>query len=676
MQRLKPSLPFVRLLLSAALLLGLAILGLLFRELSLMGRSPFSGRWLVLFGIGSIGWLGAAAVLIGTWLPLREALRRWLEFAWDLLQRLRLINLLFFAILAGIFCFLVVGPYGRYLEYLPLRFAVFLFFALAGSVFLGTSGLAGEWWEALLASALLLGAGYRIAAYAPDVSAYPFSLNWSEASRYYYASLFFAERIYGIWVPPSALHPTRYLMQSLPFLIPGSPLWLHRLWQVVLWVTVTFLSGWVVARRLKISPPIRRWAFLAWVFLFLLMGPVYYHLQIMIILVVALFNPGKLWQSLGVVILASIWAGLSRINWFPMPAMLGIALYLLEVPVSEKPVWRYLMKPLAWGLAGLSAAFISQALYSLLSGNPSEHFTSSLTSDLLWYRLLPNPTYRLGVLPAAILVSAPLIALICDHLRNNIHTIHVVRLIGLGVMLLILLGGGLIVSVKIGGGSNLHNLDAYLTLLMLSAAYIYFEGVNKEALDKDKPVTQSSSADSVVFKSLTTLMFGLTVLLPLYFALLVGEALPRYDYAQANQAIERLARLIQNDAKGEVLFITERHLLTFQNLRGISLVPDYEKVFLMEMAMAGNGDYLGRFYEDLKEKRFDLIVTEPLFLRLKGRSEAFGEENDAWVKRVSEPVLCYYKPYRMLREVRLQLLVPREDPKDCDLSHVLGQKSP
>ncbi len=675
MQRLKPSLLLVRLSLSAMLLLGLAILLLLFRELSLMGRSPLSGRWLVLFGIGSAGWLGVGVVLIGTWLPFWEVLRRWLDAAWEFLQRLRLINLLFFAVLVGAFCFLVIGRFGRYLEYLPLRVAVFLFFALVGSLFWGASGLAREWLEALIASALLLGAGYRIAAYAPDVSAYPFSLNWSEASRYYYASLFFAERLYGVWVAPSVLHPTRYLMQAIPFLIPGSPLWLHRLWQVVLWVTVTSLSGWVIVQRLKISIPIRRWAFLAWVFLFLLMGPIYYHLQAMIILIVALFRPNRLWQSVGVVILASVWAGLSRINWFPMPAMLAIALYLLEVPVSGRPIWRYLARPFVWGVIGLPVAFASQALYRVITANPGEHFTSSLTSDLLWYRLLPSATYHLGVLPAAILVSLPLITLIFIRLRVNIRAIHPLRLLGLGVILLILLGGGLVVSVKIGGGSNLHNLDAYLTLLMLSAAYIYFDAM-KEEPDEGGVILQNPPSASVVSKGLAASMLTLAVLLPLYFALLVGEALPRYDFAMANQAIERLARLIHNNAKGQVLFISERHLLTFQNLRGVPLVPDYEKVFLMEMAMAGNRDYLGRFYQDLQERRFDLIVTEPLFLRLKGRSEAFGEENDAWVKRVSEPILCYYKPYRMLREVRLQILIPREEAKDCDLSRVLGQKSP
>ena len=35
-------------------------------------------------------------------------------------------------------------------------------------------------------------------------------------------------------------------------------------------------------------------------------------------------------------------------------------------------------------------------------------------------------------------------------------------------------GGGLAVSVKIGGGTNLHNLDAYMVLLLVATAELGF----------------------------------------------------------------------------------------------------------------------------------------------------------------------------------------------------------
>ena len=44
----------------------------------------------------------------------------------------------------------------------------------------------------------------------------------------------------------------------------------------------------------------------------------------------------------------------------------------------------------------------------------------------------------------------------------------------------------------------------------------------------------------------------------------------------------------------------------------------------------------------LRAQRFAAIVVDPLSYRLLGRNYAFGEENNAWVQWVVEPVLCYY----------------------------------
>jgi hypothetical protein len=85
----------------------------------------------------------------------------------------------------------------------------------------------------------------------------------------------------------------------------------------------------------------------------------------------------------------------------------------------------------------------------------------------------------------------------------------------------------------------------------------------------------------------------------------------------------------------------------------------------MEMAMAGNPDYLNKFHDELKNHRFSMIVSEPLFLQYKSSDEIFGEENNAWVSQVSKYVFCYYEPQKMLRNSHIQLLVPRSDPKDC-----------
>jgi hypothetical protein len=95
------------------------------------------------------------------------------------------------------------------------------------------------------------------------------------------------------------------------------------------------------------------------------------------------------------------------------------------------------------------------------------------------------------------------------------------------------------------------------------------------------------------------------------------------------------------------------------------LIPDYERVFLMEMAMAGHSEYLQKFREDLKNHRFALIVSEPLYTRQKDESSVFGEENNAWVKQVSQYILCYYEEEKLARQVHIQLLVPKPEEGIC-----------
>src|ERR1041384_7466786 len=77
-------------------------------------------------------------------------------------------------------------------------------------------------WQAGFASALvLLGVTYELLTRLNAVTTYPLSMGWSEGSRYYYASLYFSKWIYGQSVPLSTLHPSRYLLQAIPFLIPS-----------------------------------------------------------------------------------------------------------------------------------------------------------------------------------------------------------------------------------------------------------------------------------------------------------------------------------------------------------------------------------------------------------------------------------------------------------------------
>ena len=78
--------------------------------------------------------------------------------------------------------------------------------------------------------------------------------------------------------------------------------------------------------------------------------------------------------------------------------------------------------------------------------------------------------------------------------------------------------------------------------------------------------------------------------------------------------------------------------------------------------MAENKDYFTAFYNDLSNKRFVLVVNEPTNLVIRGSEYSFGEENDAYVKWVTMPLLCFYEPLFSSPETSLELLIPRKEP--------------
>lgn len=561
-------------------------------------------------------------------------------------MRLRSILLyIFFLIPAALYTWLLLGPYGDMIAGPRRRGAVFLILVVILTALLVRLRKL-NWFPASLVVMVSYAAFYKAATFSADVSTFPLSLSWSEGSRYYYASLFFSERLYHMHVPPSVLHPSRYLMQAIPFLVSGLPLWFHRLWQVLLWISLTAITGFTLACRLKSN-----WVLALWAFLFLFQGPVYYHLLVMVILVLWGVNSRQVWRTLWVVLAASAWAGISRVNWFPVPAILAVILYLLEIPVERK-LWRYLLPPAVWGLLGTGVAFAMQRLYILWSGNPPEQFGSSFTSDLLWYRLHPSPTYPGGILRSLVWVLLPLLLIIIVRMWTARHQVHWLRQAGIWAALVLLFIFGLVVSVKIGGGSNLHNMDAFLVLLLIVGSYVYFGKYEKE-----------SAVESVPLKPMMALVY-FAVGVPIFFAITSGGRPPLRDFASAERTLamlrENLTPIVE--AGGKALFIDQRHLLTFGYLQNIPLEPAYEVVFLMEMVMSGNKPYLEKFRSDLRQQRFAAIVSGRQPVTYQGRAYAFGEENDAWVREVSEPMLCYYEERVQLESSNLVIYLPRETP--------------
>lgn len=513
--------------------------------------------------------------------------------------------------------------------------------------------------EALLLSVALPGIGGRLAvglaivtpavawkvtSFLPALSTSPFSLGWSEASRYYYASLFVSPAVYGLRTAWPVLHPTRYLLQAVPFLVGELPISAHRVWQVVLWVGVTgFVAGalaWRWEGRLS-----RRLVLLAgWGFLFLFQGPVYYHLALGVLPLLLGFRWDRPWRNLALVIVGSVWAGLSRLNWYPVPGLVASALLALEAPAGNGGRWslRQWRWPVIWVTLGSLTAMLTSAAYVQLSGNSLDQFASSFMSDLLWYRLLPSPTYPLGILPGIGLATLPAALLILVSLRQPAARDRY-RLTLLFGILAVLLLGGLLVSVKIGGGGDLHNLDAYLLLLLVVSGGLWAGWKGAARSDGTLPILA---------------VLALALVVPASFAILGGQRLERVDAAAQRAALADLRQRLEA-ADGPVLFLTQRQLLTFGEI-GLPLVEPYEKVHLMEMAMSRNPDYLAQFRRDLQARRFAMVVSDSLNTNRQGSQHAFGEENDAWLEAVVKPLLEAYRVEVRLREANVWLLVPRD----------------
>jgi hypothetical protein len=491
--------------------------------------------------------------------------------------------------------------------------------------------------------------------YLPRITSYPFAMGWSETSRYYYPSLFVAQHIYGKEYAWPILHPTLHLLLAPPYLFDSS-LWFHRFWQVsIRYILLAAIVPPLLA-RLKIRDQRTRWLVGMWMFLFLFMGPVYFHLAVPIIIVLIGFSAQDGRRTWVAVILASIWCGWSRVNWYPMPGMIAAVLYLMEVPVAGKNIWRYLLKPALWFVTGTLVAFLSQRVYIALSGIPSsELFYTSLTSDLLWDRLWPNPSYSLGILPGAFLASLPSWLAMWIVVRAHRTDWHPIRLTFIFAALLVLFIGGIIVSLKIGGGANLHNMDAYLSMLLIVLAYVVFARYQSESGETAKPV------------ALPWFVAVLLMLMPVWAWTQFNLGIRTYDAQRTQSVLTELQRHVDqvNEQGGEILFITQRHLISMHMLQGVTLVPEYEREDLMEMAMGNNVLYLDQFGDDMENQRFALIVVDPLNYKIMATDRSFAEENNVWVRRVMKRILCNYREEVVFSEDEIALYVPQEGARKC-----------
>jgi hypothetical protein len=504
---------------------------------------------------------------------------------------------------------------------------------------------------ALLTSFSLMSLGFVLYGFLPEISNYPLSYDWSESSRFYDASRFFSRLVYGRKLALPVLDPSRALLQSFAYLIPALPIWAHRLWRTVLWFGMAFFAGFFLVRRLKLDNRWLAFGLIVWFMAYTFLCPVYFHLMLIPLIILAGFDKNHLWRSVLIVALASIWAGISRVNWFPAAGIFAVILYILEVPRGSRKFWAYWGWPVLFVFTSLAVAFGAQAVYMLISGNPPQAFTTSFNSPLYFYRLLPSDVYGIGVIAHLLIAGLPLLGAVLFSLWRKAKQWWGLRHLALASILLVLMAAGLVVSTKIGGGNNLHNLDLFLVSLLIITLYVVFNRYQQDWPD-GSPRSRRK-----------TILLAFTALIP--FFIFVGRLSPvrPLNVARAKADVAELQALINETRAegGEVLFIQNRQLLAHKLIDEVDLVPEYDTVFLMEMAMSNNTAYLEQFHQDLENHRFRIIVTEPMYPKiLLTSSHLFTEEHNIWTEEVSLPLLEAYQIVLDFPGDNLIVLMPRE----------------
>ncbi|MCJ7623398.1 MAG: hypothetical protein MUO76_07830, partial [Anaerolineaceae bacterium] len=528
-----------------------------------------------------------------------------------------------------------------------------------------------EWSRSL--SALILLGGIFSATYASQsVVDFPFGQYWSEGNRFYDYSVLFGRRLYDY---PQDQPLTAFIdigrqsLWGLPFLFGNISIWTMRLWYQVVFSVPYILLGWVFIRRVDVGN--RLWLlFGLWAFLFLNQGPIYTPLVLAAVLV-ALTRRTPWWLGFILIAVASYYARVSRFTWLFAPGIWGAVIAFVETtPQDIRTTAQRWGRAILFGCSGLLGGYLIPEILHRLQAGSSDLNVAPASFDfegvsqivgrqpLLWERLWPSETYPLGIVYGLLLAAGPLIVLLIYTIASRRWKLDIWQKLAMGIMSLAFLVVGVIASVKIGGGSNLHNLDMFLIALFFMAGLALEYGMT-----------------SVLQISNSLPRWGIIMLLAAIAypsANNMFNVLPRVypDAEIVDEVIDAVkGRIADAKGEGEVLFIDHRQLLTFGYIEDVPLVPDYEKKYMMDLAMADDVEYFETFYDDLAAHRFSLIISEPLHAGFQEDVHSFGNENNAWVRWVSIPVLCYYEPVAEYPQVGLMVLEPKEkSPPKPDLT--------
>ncbi len=570
---IKQNWPLLRILLFATVLLHAYLIYYFLEPIYTYGKLSTSIKWQLAAFVGALLIAVEISLLISTGTGIRERIDAGFKSLFHLLNKFGVINIVLVLVSVSFYPLLISGQVGLVFDNTLLRVSLLWSIILLASVWVRAlidrrKNLSKwVWVEIISASLVFTAAAYLVAVYSTEITDYPFTLYWSEASRYYYASLYASKQIYGNTLALPVLHPSQYLLHVVPFLFQDLPITWHRAWHALLWVGMTLVTAAAISTRFTYTHRLRRWIYAAWIFLFLLIGPVFYHLQIIIVLITLGFNQQRIksprirgYVSIAALLSAAVWAGISRVNWFPVPGLLAAVILIFEQPVEDagspsRSHWnkanslRYVIKLLSLVIFSSLVALLTNSIYILISGNPAGEFASSFTSNLLWYRLLPNPTFPPGILPASLFISLPLITIVAIKLLKKYRgtktwrLVSSIRWLSILPILLVLFAGGVVVSTKIGGGSNLHNMDAYLVMLAIVTAFLFFDQIKinrnlrSDTRDQNTNLTFDQKSwlkdlsPDPVNKPILRAIFNLSLSLAFLTPVVVTLSLPMYKTA-------------------------------------------------------------------------------------------------------------------------------------------------
>jgi hypothetical protein len=100
-------------------------------------------------------------------------------------------------------------------------------------------------------------------------------------------------------------------------------------------------------------------------------------------------------------------------------------------------------------------------------------------------------------------------------------------------------------------------------------------------------------------------------------------------------------------------------------LNDVTLISEYEREDLMEIAMANDLQHIQTFREDMEDQRFALIVVDPLNYNILSKQRSFSEENNVWVTRIMKHILCNYREEAVFAADEIALYVPQTGERQC-----------